>query len=302
MMGQTNAEIVRDKWNASMQQRSEALHRKFSWHSPTVQRFISAEYLGGLKSKEVLIQYLNGKPIERALDVGGGLGEQAKVFYDALHVEHFDVLDISDVAVSTGAKRAKKEGRNIHFAVADLNKEPLPDVEYDLICASGALHHIENLEFLFEQINSRLAPDGVFYANDYMGPSHMQWDDKQLALMNAVVGILPDELNRVQHRGNNIVSEVTRIPLEVFARVDPSEGVRSADIFDVMEKHLKIEKVVPFGQTLAYEVLRGRVQNFDDNDAKDQAILSLICLLEKELIDAGVISSDFNFVIATKAA
>lgn len=300
MAGQSNAKIVRDKWNASMQTRAEALTRKFSWHSPAVQRFISDHYLGGGRSKDLLITHMAGKRIARALDVGGGLGEQARVFYDALDVERFDVLDISDVAVKTGAARAKAEGRNIHFAVADLNTDPLPDVQYDLICASGALHHIENLEFLFEQINARLAPDGVFYANDYMGPSHMQWGDKQLALMNAIVGLLPDDLNRVQHRGHQVIRDVTRIPLDVFARVDPSEGVRSADIFDVMGRFLTIEKIVPFGQTLAYEVLRGRVQNFDDADEKDEAILNLICLLEKELIDAGVIQSDFNFVIARK--
>lgn len=281
-----------------MRTRANAQARKFSWHSAVVQRFMREEYLDGHSVSNYLAAYLDGRNIRNALDIGGGLGKQAIAFYHLLGVERFDVLDISDVAVSEGGKIAKEQGINVHFEVSDLNTDDLPDREYDLIIASGALHHIENLEHLFEEINEKLAPDGVFFANDYMGPNHMQWDKKQLELMNAVVGCLPDDLNRVSHKGDAVVREITPIPLDIFAKVDPSEGVRAADIFDVMEQHLDIERVTPFGQTLVYEMLRGRVQNFEEGDGKDDAIISLICLLEKELLDAGVITSDFNLVIA----
>lgn len=289
---------VRDKWNETMRKRLATRDRQFCWHHPVVQRFMREHYLGGHTVSGYLKDYLGGRPIRNALEVGGGLGDQAIAFYHQLGVERFDVLDISDVAVAAGNDRAREQGLNVHYAVSDLNHDDLPDRDYDLIIASGALHHIENLEHLFAQIDDRLTPQGVFFANDYMGPSQMQWREDQLRLMNAVVSILPDELNRVAHRGDQVVREVRPIPLEIFARVDPSEGVRAAEIFDVMRDHLKIERIVPFGQTLAYEMLRGRVHNFDDDDPKDNAILSLICLLEKELMDAGVIGSDFNLVIA----
>lgn len=295
-----NAAIIREKWNDTMHRRTVSQDRKFSWHSPVVQGFIEKHYLDGGRINSVLVDHLAGRSIRYGLEIGGGLGGQANSFYQQLGAERFDVLDISDVAVAAGNRQAREDGRNIHFTVSDLNNDPLPDRSYDLICARGALHHIENLEFVFEQINDRLSEDGVFFANDYMGPSYMQWDRKQLELMNAIVGSLPDDLNRVQHRDGAVVREVKPIPLEVFARVDPSEGVRAAEIFDVMEQHLDIVKVLPFGQTLAYEVLRGRIGNFDDDDGRDRAILSLICLLEKELIAAGVLTSNFNFVIAKK--
>lgn len=295
-----SAEIIRGKWNDTMHQQSVSKVRKFSWHSSVVQDFIESHYLDGGRINAVLLDYLDGRTIRNGLEIGGGLGGQANAFYEQLSVERFDVLDISDVAVATGNTRAREQGRNIHFTVADLNNDPLPDRSYDLICARGALHHIQNLEFVFEQINDRLSDNGIFFANDYMGPSYMQWEPKQLALMNAIVELLPDDMNRVQHRDNTLVREIKPIPLDVFARVDPSEGVRAAEIFGVMEQHLEIVKIIPFGQTLAYEVLRGRIQNFDDTDPKDRAILSLICLLEKELIDAGTLTSNFNFVMAQK--
>lgn len=294
------AAIIREKWNDSAEKRAIAWDRKFSWHSPIVQQFIESEYLDGGRIGEVLKSHVGARTFRRGLEIGGGLGGQANDFYTRLKVERFDVLDISDVAVANGNNRAEEQGRNIHFAVADLNTDPLPEERYDLICARGALHHIENLEFVFAQINDRLTDDGLFFANDYMGPSYMQWEPKQLELMNAIVRLLPDDLNRIQHRDNAIMREIQPIPLEIFKRVDPSEGVRAAEIFEVMEQHLEVEKIIPFGQTLAYEVLRGRVQNFSDSDDKDCAILSLICLLEKELIGAGTLKSNFNFVIAKK--
>ncbi|MEO0917255.1 MAG: class I SAM-dependent methyltransferase [Pseudomonadota bacterium] len=300
MSDSASAAIIREKWNDTTQKRTIAWDRKFSWHSPVIQEFIERDYLSGGRIRNVLSDYLGDKPIGRGLEIGGGLGGQANEFYASLNVGRFDVLDISDVAVNAGNKKAREQGRNIHFSVCDLNNDPLPEGPFDLICARGALHHIENLEFVFAQIATRLTDDGVFFANDYMGPSYMQWDAKQLELMNAIVQLLPDDLNRVQHKGNQVIREVKPIPLEIFARVDPSEGVRASEIFDVMKQHLEIVSVIPFGQTLAYETLRGRVQNFDDADEKDRAILSLICLLEKELIAAGTLQSDFNFVIAKK--
>ncbi|MEM7719573.1 MAG: class I SAM-dependent methyltransferase [Pseudomonadota bacterium] len=295
-----SAAIIREKWNDTTQKRTISWDRKFSWHSPVIQAFIESDYLDGGRIRNVLSDYIGDKPIHRGLEIGGGLGGQANEFYTSLNVDRFDVLDISDVAVASGNKKAREQGRNIHFSVCDLNNDPLPDGPFDLICARGALHHIENLEFVFAQIADRLTDDGVFFANDYMGPSYMQWTGKQLDLMNAIVQLLPNEMNRVQHKGNQVIREVRPIPLDIFARVDPSEGVRAAEIFDVMAQHLTVKKVIPFGQTLAYETLRGRVQNFDDYDEKDRTILSLICLLEKELITAGAIQSDFNFVIAAK--
>ena len=291
-------EVVRAKWNKTLGRQAKHPGRKFSWHNPTVQTFIREQYLDGFSVSGFLADIMSGRKITNALDVAGGLGDQAIKFYKMLDIEQFDVLDISDVAVQQGQQRADTEGLNVRYAVSDLNTDALPDRQYDLIIASGALHHIENLEHLFSEINRKLAPDGVFFANDYMGPSYMQWRPKQLALMNAVIQALPDDLNRVSHRDNALIRDVTPIPLDVFAKHDPSEGVRAAEIFEVMAEYLEIRQIVPFGQTLAYECLRGRIGNFDDDDPKDQAILSLICLLEKELIEAEVLSSDFNLVIA----
>ena len=293
-----SAEVVRKKWNESFQRKLDEKPRQFAWQSEIVNRYMIANYLDGASVSMYLKRYLGDKVVKRGLEVGGGLGKQALQCYKMLNAEQFDVLDISDFSVAQGNAIAKEQGINVRYAVSDLNKDSLPTNQYDLIIASGSLHHIENLEHLFEQIGRALKPDGVFFANDYMGPTHMQWTDDQLAIMNQLLAVFPDEYAKVRHRDDQVGKEVTRIPLEIFARVDPSEGVRAAEIFGVMRDHLDIMDIVPIGNTINYEMLRGRIHNFDDADTKDAFILELLCTFEKILLDRGVISSDFNLVFA----
>ncbi|CAA0105722.1 Uncharacterised protein [Halioglobus japonicus] len=300
--GQKPAETVRDKWNETFKERVDAPPIKFSWHSPTVSQFMRSNYMKGHSVGGYLKSYLGDRKLSRGVEIGGGLGAQAIAFYNMLNIDNFDVLDISNFAVQSGNERAAREGWNIEYRLCDLNHDMLPAATYDLIVANGSLHHIANLEHLFAQISQSLTPDGIFYANDYMGPNHMQWADTQLGIMNAIAEILPDSLSHVLHRDGKVDRDIRRIPLEIFAKYDPSEGVRSADIFHVMTKHLEIIEVVPFGQTIVYELLRGRIHNFDESDEKDRTILNLICLLEKTLLDQAVISSDFNLVIAKRKA
>lgn len=294
----TAPETVSGKWDATFRRKPGEPPRQFSWHSAVVQRFMRDNYLEGTSVSGILKTYLDGRTVRRGLEIGGGLGRQAISFHRMLGVEKFDVMDISSFAVETGNRQAAEQGLNVEFLLADLNNDPLPEDTYDLIVASGSLHHIENLEHLFAQIRRALRPGGVFFANDYMGPSYMQWTEPQLSLMNALLSALPEDMTRTSHRGGAMVGEVTRIPLAQFAKNDPSEGVRAAEIFDVMEQHLVIRKRVPIGQTLLYELLRGRIQNFDDDDPKDRCILDLMCLFEKTLLDRGILTSDFNVVIA----
>ena len=297
-----SAEVVREKWNDSFRRKLDEKPRQFAWHSEIVHSYMIRNYLDGASVSMYLKHYLGDKVIKRGLEVGGGLGKQAVQCYRMLGAEQFDVLDISDFSVAKGNEMAKEQGINVRYAVSDLNRDKLPENQYDLIVASGSLHHIENLEHLFEQIGRALKPDGVFFANDYMGPSKMQWTDNQIAIMNHLLATFPDQYAKVRHRDDQVFKEVTRIPLEIFARVDPSEGVRSAEIFSVMQDYLDIMDIVPIGNTVNYEMLRGRIHNFDDADEKDAFILNLLCTFEKILLDHGVLGSDFNLVFAKQKA
>lgn len=299
-MNEKAAETVRSKWNETMRKRIEEKPLIFAWQSETVSKFYSENYLNGYDVHDYLKHLLNGKKIKRALDLGGGLGNHSIHLYHLLEVEKFDVLDLSDYSVEKGNERARAENLNVEFRVANLNTEELPADEYDLVYASGALHHIERLEHLFEQINRTLKADGLFFANDYMGPNQMQWTDTQLQIMNRLLEAFPDQYLRVSSMDNQIVRQISRIPLEIFEKFDPSEGVRASEIFDVAQEYLNIEKIVPQCLTINYELLRGRIHNFDPNSEADNFVLRLLCTFEKILFENHVIGSDGNVLVGSK--
>ncbi|MBN1831247.1 MAG: class I SAM-dependent methyltransferase [Deltaproteobacteria bacterium] len=293
--------IVQRKWNASSRDKYENRPLRFAWQNPTVSRFINNHYLDGSYGvMYVLKNYMEERIINKALELGGGIGDTALQLHDLCDIREFTVIEISDYCVEIGNKRSAEHNLNIQFIQGDLNYLELPSDTYDLIVANGSLHHINRLEHLFSQVNSALSDSGVFFANDYMGPSYMQWTKVQLHIMNSILSCFPDRYATTSHRNNEICKTIKPIPIEIFQKYDPSEGVRAAEIFKVMSTHLNVERVIPICHSILYELLRGRIHNFDDDDLQDRFVLELMCMFEKILYDYAVVDSDFNLVIAER--
>jgi SAM-dependent methyltransferase len=293
-----DAEIVAQKWDGTFKSQVEAPIPRFSWSHPAVNAFLQENYFRAPSVTKVLADLLGDQKVTRGLEIGGGLGQQAINCYKMLGAERFDVLDLSSYAVEHGNQSARENGLNIHYSVADLNTDTLPADTYDLIIANGSMHHIKNLEHIFEQINRALRPGGALFINEYVGPNYVQWTEKQLGIMNQLAAVLPDRLNRFRERNDAVVREITRIPLDIFAKHDPSESVRSSEILPMMHRYMDVVEVRPFGHTILYELLRGRIHNYDQKSEADDTILRLLCVFEKVLIDEGVLPSDFCLAFA----
>ena len=164
---------------------------------------------------------------------------------------------------------------------------------------SQALHHIEKLEHLYQQVHDALTDDGIFFVSDYIGPTRMQWTDKQITIMNAILSLLPERLRHtVDNQGVRKV--IKRTAIEDFIRVDTSEGVRASEIFDIAQKQFDILDFRPMGLSIIYELFLNIIHNFNDQSEDEMALLQLICLIESLLVQEGVIKSDFGCFVAKK--
>ncbi len=67
-----------------------------------------------------------------------------------------------------------------------------------------------------------------------------------------------------------------------------------------MSTHLNVIRVIPICRSILYELFRGCIHNFNDDDLKDRFVLEPICMFKKILYDDAVIDSDFNLVIAER--
>ena len=167
--------------------------------------------------------------------------------------------------------------------------------QYDFVYASHSLHHIENLEHLFEQVAATLRPGGVLFASDYIGPSRMQYGDAHLAAMNRALKTLP-AAKRLDRFGV-LKTVIRRRPIELYLQHDPSEAARSAEIIPVMRQFFDVE-VVPMGMSLSFEVLLDIAHNFDPDDADDNALIDGIMRLEGQAEQSGKAEPLFACLVA----
>ena len=76
-----------------------------------------------------------------------------------------DCFDLNPAMLARGAARGIQQLRCIE---ADLNHWT-PGTSYDIVIANQSLHHLVNLEGLFDNIHACLAPDGKLLVADYLG-------------------------------------------------------------------------------------------------------------------------------------
>ena len=253
----------------------------FALDHPRVRNRIYARYLGGLDPMSYALRLLTTSPVAKALEIGCGGGDLALAVRSMRISSHVDAFDVASGAIELARAKARDaQVDGLNFFVADAGTLQLEAEAYDFVYASHSLHHVEDLENMFASVYRAMKPGTIFFANDYIGPSRMQYSDAHLELVNQLLAGLP-ELKRVNKLANNAIkARVDRLPVETYLEIDPSEGVRAAEIVEVMRRYFDVE-VIPTGMTLLYEVLLGIVHNFDPENEFDNALLDLMLVADE---------------------
>ena len=104
---------------------------------------------------------------------------------------------------------------------ADLNFVQLPEGKYDVVWTSACLHHLTNLEHLFQEIERSLRPGGLFAINDYVGERRLCYDPERIRLADAIYRQVPARYRTVG---------VERVQPPPEADKSPFEALRSDEI------------------------------------------------------------------------
>jgi len=217
--------------------------------------------------------------------------------------DHFDSFDVSSGSIDLSRKLAAQSNlTGISYITADLNKAVLEKNKYSCVFASMSLHHIENLEGLFEQVESALVPGGLFIFNEYVGPNRFQWTDQQLRWINLLLTALPEKYKRDIATPGIVKMDVKRVSIEQMIEIDPTEAVRSDSILPIVYIMFEEIKTVRYGGTILHMLLDRIGGNFQEVDKCDKALLQIFCSTEAELVDSGVLPSDFVVCVLRKRA
>ena len=251
-----------------------------------------------------LHRYLEGKmPVERALTLGSGLGELERGLCQYGFARSHQGVDLSDEAVRIAAEKARAAGSDhLSYRAADLNTIKLERQAYDVIFGVSSVHHIDNLEYLFRQVQQALKPGGYFFLDEFIGPSRFQWTDTQLQSINGQLGLLPKELRRRISDRKKFKERVIRETVDEIIASDPSEAVRSSEIVPLLTEYFKIVEIKGYGGAILHQLLYDIAGNFCQENAGSLEQLRRLFTLEDELMASGTVSNDFAVIIATTKA
>lgn len=211
---------------------------------------------------------------------------------------HVVGVDLSPVRVQLANDNRGGQQDRLEYRVADANLGEFGREAFDIVFAKAALHHIEALETLFGGVNQCLVRGGRLVTIDFFGPTRFQWTDRQLAAVNHFLATeVPEDLLRKPD--GTLHRNVQRPSVEQMIAMDPSEAVRSGELYAQLKASMRIEKEFAIGGTLLNLILDGGiVNNFDPGNRSHNQIIERAFKLERTLMAEGEIGSDFMFIVA----
>ena len=133
--------------------------------------------------------------VDRLLVVGCGSGWLERALAQKDGIGEITACDFARDRVRAAEETAKKEG---------LAADPVPGLQprgrgaarrpVRRVFANDVLHHITDLEGLYERIHAALAPEGKLLFNEYVGPNRFQYSDARMDLINRYFRLIPDHL------------------------------------------------------------------------------------------------------------
>jgi SAM-dependent methyltransferase len=106
------------------------------------------------------------RPGMRVLEFG--CGPYASAYALAARGVRVSAIDISPVAIELAKADAARLGLQIDFAVMNAEALSFPDENFDVVCGSGILHHLE-LQRSFRELTRVLAPGGWALFSEPLG-------------------------------------------------------------------------------------------------------------------------------------
>ena len=169
-------------------------------------------------------------PFRRTLSIGCGLGNLERSLVELSYVEAVIGLDLSSEALARARGSAEAAGMSdrIAYVVADAWEWLRAEKNFDAIFFHSSLHHFDRIPDFLGLVREALAPRGVLFLDEYVGPSRDEWSWRHLARWNRIYWALPGEVRR------------TRVIRRPINRDDPTEAVESSGILPAVETQFRV--------------------------------------------------------------
>jgi SAM-dependent methyltransferase len=175
-------------------------------------------------------------------------------------------------------------GDRVSGVKADLNTWKA-DGEADIYFASHSLHHVVELEHLFDEVKRSLRPDGVLLVNDMIGRNgHQRWPEAAY-LVNRIWSRIPE-----RYRYNPIHKRVDAVYPDVDYSTEGFEGIRAEDILPLLLERFHPDAFVTFMNVIDPFVDRIHGRNVDPESEEDRHFIDLVAELDDAALDLGIVT------------
>ena len=225
----------------------------------------------------------------RILSIGSGNCDTEIRFAELLRAAGrrnfvIECMDINAEMLRRGAMQAKSRGVE-EFIVpmrGDFNAWKAPGRVYAAIIAYQSLHHVVNLEGLFDAIRGALLPEGIFVVSDMIGRNgHMRWPEAH-EIVNEFWRKLPSS-----YRHNRLLGATT----EEYVNFDCSkagfEGIRAQDILPLLVERFSFKVFIPFRNVIDAFIDRSIGPNFDPAREWDRDFIDQVHAADVAAIESG---------------
>ena len=177
---------------------------------------------------------------QRVLSIGCGTGALERDLLRRGVAKSVVAFDASDESLAIARQSAATEGfaEQVTYFNADFNSVRLPKRAYDLICFHQSLHHVANLEQLMRQVSRAIAPGGLLYLEEFVGPSRDDWNEYRIRWYRALYEFFPRTIRYFDAFAMPVQEE------------DPSEAIRSSEILSTLCVGFRIEHFRGYGGNL----------------------------------------------------
>jgi SAM-dependent methyltransferase len=185
----------------------------------------------------------------------------------------------------------------IRFQQGDL-LEWSPGEPLGAVIARSVLHRQHDLDAILDHVEAILAPGGLVFVDEFVGPTRFQWTDVQLEVINRLLARLPEELLvDLGARDGRHKRSVGRPDIAAHAASNPDDAVCSDRIVAGLDARFERVEVHLYGGAVYHQLFTRIMGNFT---AQPDLVLILM-ELDALLTDTGVLSSDYVWGVWRKA-
>ncbi len=177
----------------------------------------------------------------------------------------------------------------IAFQLGTLDRWEPPEPLGAAVCRSF-LHRREDLEEVLDRLVEILAPGGLLFVEDFVGPARFQWTDAQLGAINRLLARLPDELlTDLTAEDGRRKRSVERPDLAGWIAANGKEAVRSDEILPLLDARFERVETSFYGGAVFHQLFSRIMGNF----AGRPELVGVLMEVDALLTDAGVLPSDY---------